>query len=128
MEEKEFAELLKACDNPALKTLLEVGYRQGLRRSELVNLRWAAVDLAREILHAVNVVEAGELTKSCKNRSLPRHPAVHAALSELKAAAAKRIEDGALSKTLAVGRAWLWWSGTMRATWPPRTVRRWLRL
>jgi hypothetical protein len=30
IEENEFAELLKACDNPALKALLEVGYRQAM--------------------------------------------------------------------------------------------------
>jgi hypothetical protein len=32
IEENEFAERLKACDNPAVKALLEVGYRQGLRK------------------------------------------------------------------------------------------------
>lgn len=69
--ENEFAELLKVCDNPTLKALLEVAYRQGLRWNELVNLRWAAVDLERRILHVVNMAEAGELTKSRKNRSLP---------------------------------------------------------
>jgi integrase len=44
VEENEFAQLLKVCDNPTLKTLLEVACRQGLRRNELVNLRWAGVD------------------------------------------------------------------------------------
>jgi integrase len=96
IEEKEFAALLKACDNPALKALLEVGYRQGLRRKEMVNLRWAAIDLERRILHVVNVAEAGELTKSRRNRSLPMHPAVHAALSALAATVTKRIEGGAV--------------------------------
>jgi integrase len=96
VEENEFARLVKVCENPTLAAMLEVAYRQGLRRNELVNLRWAAVDLDRRILHVVNVPEAGELTKSRKNRSLPMHPAVHTALSTLQAAATKRIDGGVI--------------------------------
>lgn len=66
----------------------------GIRRGELVNLRWSAVDLSRRILHIVNVPEAGEFTKSRKNRSLPMHPAVHVVLSQLWAEMPKRIEGG----------------------------------
>jgi integrase len=94
VEEGEFAKLVKACKNPALRCLLVVAYRQGLRRNELVNLRWAAVDLERCILHVVNVPEAGELTKSRKNRSLPMHPGVREALTALWAEAPKRVDDG----------------------------------
>ena len=94
VEEAEFSRLVAKCDNPALHGLLVVAYRQGLRRNELVNLRWAAVDLERGILHVVNVPEAGELTKSRRNRSLPMHPAVHEALATLWANAPKRIERG----------------------------------
>jgi site-specific recombinase XerC len=54
--ENEFAALLAACENPALKALLVVAYRQGLRRTELANLRWAAVDLERQILHVADWV------------------------------------------------------------------------
>ncbi|MCX5653331.1 MAG: hypothetical protein NTY65_01570 [Planctomycetota bacterium] len=61
IEENEFAQQVKACDNPTLKALLEVGYRQGLRRNELVNLRWVAVDwnLVRDLggWSSVTVVE-----------------------------------------------------------------------
>jgi len=32
IEENEFAERLEACDNPPLKALPQVGYRQGLRK------------------------------------------------------------------------------------------------
>jgi len=94
VEEKEFAQVLKVCENPALKALLVVAYRQGLRRRELANLRWAAVDLEKRVLHVVNVTEAGELTKSRKNRSLPMHPDVHEALSVLAKNARRRVEDG----------------------------------
>jgi integrase len=106
VEENEFAELLKACDNPTLKALLEVAYRQGLRRTELVNLRWAAVDLERRILHVVNVAEAGELTKSRKNRSLPMHPAVYTALKGLAASEPKRIDGGQVVPTSLYAFAW----------------------
>ena len=54
----------------------------------------AAVDCERGILHVVNVPEAGELTKSRKNRSLPIHTAVLQALTALWAEAPKRLEDG----------------------------------
>jgi integrase len=53
VQENEFAKLLEACENPSLRPLLIVAYRQGLRRKELANLRWAAVDLDRQILHVV---------------------------------------------------------------------------
>jgi len=94
VEQAEFDKLLGVCKNPALKALLVVGYRQGLRRKELINLRWAAVDLERKILHVVNVLEAGELTKSRKNRSLPMHPDVYEALSGLAQNAPSKIENG----------------------------------
>ena len=96
VEEAEFDRLLKACENPDLKALLVVAYRQGLRRKELANLRWTAVDLERRILHVVNVTEAGELTKSRKNRALPMHPDVCEVLSGLTAKAPTRVVDGRL--------------------------------
>ena len=94
VEEQEFVKLLSACENPTYRGLLVVGYRQGLRRKELVNLRWSAVDLERRVLHVVNVIEAGELTKSRKNRSLPMHPAAHDVLSEMWAQTPKKLEGG----------------------------------
>lgn len=95
VEADEFAKLLKASENPGYKALLQTGYYQGLRRTELVNLRWSAVDLANGELHVVNVVEAGELTKSRKNRSVPLDPAVAAVLGQLWRETPKRIEGGA---------------------------------
>jgi len=71
-----------------------VAYRQGLRRTEVINLRWEAVDLERQILHVVNVPEAGELTKSRKNRSLPGRPAVAEMLAALWGGVPKRLVDG----------------------------------
>lgn len=83
VEEDEFSTLLDGCDNGAMRALLTVAYRQGLRRQELCNLRWSAVDLDRGILHVLNVAEEGELTKSRKNRSLPLHPLAAAVLADL---------------------------------------------
>ena len=65
---------MAASEFPRSAWALTVAYYQGLRRKELANLRWSAVDLDRSILHVVNNREAGELTKSRKNRSLPMHP------------------------------------------------------
>ncbi len=94
VEPAAFARLREVCENPAFRALLVVAYRQGLRRKELVNLRWSAVDLDADTLHVVNVAEAGELTKSRKNRSLPMHPDTKAALAGLYAAAPKIVEKG----------------------------------
>ncbi|MCY2927641.1 MAG: tyrosine-type recombinase/integrase [Planctomycetota bacterium] len=83
VEHDEFAKLLKVCRDPSFRAFMIVGYRQGLRRTELVNLRWHAIDLDGQAVHVVNVIEAGELTKSRRNRTVPMHPAVHDALSRL---------------------------------------------
>ncbi|MEA3367735.1 MAG: site-specific integrase [Planctomycetota bacterium] len=106
VEKNEFAKLLGVCENPALRAMLVVGYRQGLRRKELANLRWAAVDLERRIVHVVNVTEAGELTESRKNRSLPMHPDVYEALSGLAKHAPSRVEDGRLVPALPYAFSW----------------------
>ena len=94
VEEAEFDKVLGVCKNPTLKALLVVAYRQGLRRKELINLRWAAVDLEKQVLHVVNVTEAAELTKSRRNRALPMHPDVHEALNGLAKDAPSRVVDG----------------------------------
>lgn len=94
VEQEEFGKLLAACENPTFRALLVVAYRAGLRRKELVNLRWAAVDLDHEALRVVNVAEAGELTKSRKNRTVPMHPDVRAILQAMYEQAPKVIRDG----------------------------------
>ncbi len=94
VEEEEFAKLLAACQHPMFKSLLIVGYRQGLRRKELANMRWTAVDLVRHILHVVNRPDDGEFTKSRKNRSLPMHPAVKEILDKMWVAVPKVVMDG----------------------------------
>ena len=99
VEPEEFGKLLEVCEDPTFRALLIVAYRQGLRRNELINLRWAAVDLEREILHVVNVPEADEFTKSRKNRTVPMHPAVLAELRVTWSDAPKRVEGGKVQAT-----------------------------
>jgi integrase len=94
IEPAEFIKLLEACEDPVFRVFLIVGYHQGLRRSELVHLRWLAVDLDRGLLHVVNVVEAGELTKSRKNRTLPMLPVVRDNLAALFADVPKVVVGG----------------------------------
>ena len=94
VEEDEFNKLLVACEDPSFRVLLIVGYREGLRRGELIHLRWAAVDVEDSLLHVVNIAEAGELTKSRKNRTVPLHPKAREALAELYRQVPKWIEGG----------------------------------
>ncbi|OQB85186.1 MAG: site-specific tyrosine recombinase XerC [Planctomycetes bacterium ADurb.Bin126] len=100
VEEDEFAKLYAACDDTTFKTALQVAYRGGLRRKELVNLRWDAVRLdesgENSVIGVVNVPEAGELTKSRKNRMVPMHPLVHRDLTELWNCTSKKIIDGTI--------------------------------
>ena len=94
VERADFEKLLAACADPIFRVLLIVGYYQGLRRTELVNLRWAAVDLAEGVLRVENVPEAGEFTKSRKNRTLPMSPIVLANLTAMYADVPKVVEGG----------------------------------
>lgn len=94
VEQAEFRKLLQACKGLSFRALLVVAYHQGLRRGELVQLRWSAVDLEAKVLHVVNVSENGEFTKSRKNRAIPMHPEVERSLSTLWEQVPKAIADG----------------------------------
>ena len=95
IEEDEFDRIVRVCDIPGFASLLTVGYRQGLRRRELCNLRWTAVDLPTQNLHILNVPEAGEFTKSRKNRTVPMDFRVHQLFTEMWAVVPKIVEAGA---------------------------------
>ena len=94
IEAEEFAALLEACRDPVFQALIIVAYRQGLRRTELVNLRWEAIDFDKEFIHVLNFAEAGELTKSRKNRHLPMAGAVKKELAQLYESVPKIVENG----------------------------------
>jgi len=99
VEPGEFERLLHVCCNPGFKALLIVAYQQGLRRTEVANLRWTAVDLAGRALSVVNIPEAGELTKSRRNRALPMHPDVQSVLAQLWNQAPKKVDVGQIVPT-----------------------------
>jgi len=94
IEPAEFTKLLEKCEDPTLRVLLLVAYRQGLRRTELANLRWAAVDLGKGVLYAENVAEAGEFTKSRKVRAVYLVEEVKAELTAIRDAASKVLKKG----------------------------------
>ena len=94
LESDEFHKLLESCPNPLFRVLLVVAYYQGLRRTELVNLRWTAINLDTGILRVVNRPEADELTKSRKNRTLPLRQMVREQLKLLYADVPKIVVDG----------------------------------
>lgn len=71
VEAEEFDALCEACEQPGVLVLLVLAYYQGLRRQDLVQLRWSAVQLERGELVLTNVPEAGELKKSRKVRTMP---------------------------------------------------------
>lgn len=94
VEPAEFNAILGTCENPILRVLFIVAYDVGLRRTELANLRWTAVDLAKGVLHVENNPKAGEFTKSRKTRSLPMSSDVKANLAALLDGVAKIVEGG----------------------------------
>ena len=94
VEPAEFLDLLEACPNPTFRVLLIVAYYQGLRRSELVNLRWKAVDLDSGLLRVLNLTEVNELTKSRKNRALPLRQVAKEQLEALYSDVPKLVVDG----------------------------------
>lgn len=94
VEPAEFKKLLEAIADPSFRVLLNVGYYQGMRRTEMANLRWSAVDLDKGAIHVLNVPEAGEFTKSRKNRSIPMHPIVRRELAAMRKDLPTMVEDG----------------------------------
>ncbi len=96
VEPAEFAKLVaeEACPNPTFRVLLVTAYYQGLRRNEAARLRWPAVDLDKGVLHVLNNPEAGEFTKSRKNRAIPMHPNVRRELAALRTDAPVLVQDG----------------------------------
>lgn len=94
IEPEEFQRILESCNDPIFRVLLKVGYLQGLRRRELVNLRWDAVDLESGVLRVENRPEHGEFTKSRKNRTIPMAPAIRTELSKMFEVASKVVEGG----------------------------------
>ena len=77
-----------------MRNIRDGQYYQGMRCTDLANLRWSAVDLDKGAIHVVNVPEAGEFTKSRKNRTIPMHPIVRRELAAMRANVPTMVEDG----------------------------------
>lgn len=94
VEPEQLLAIIDKMIDPPMRAIAITAYFQGMRRTELSNLRWSAVDLAGGVLHIVNRPEFNEWTKTRKNRTLPMHPATHRALTMLRAETPTIIEDG----------------------------------
>lgn len=91
---EEFRKLLNACKEDFQRALLTVAYYQGLRRNELANLRWSAIDLEEGTLTLENRPEEDEWTKSRKLRRMPLIRWARDALRELHDAVPKVVREG----------------------------------
>ena len=93
VEPEEFKKLLAACRWPNCGTLLELAFYQGLRRKELVQLRWVDIDFERAQLAVRNKKSTKEFTKSRKNRILPLRVPVLDALKKQWKLESKLVKD-----------------------------------
>jgi integrase len=90
----EITRLLEACapsKNQRLRDIVTVALHTGLRKGELLALRWEQIDMAR------GQIALGNDTKSGHGRDVPMNSAVYAALAPLRA------DAGGLDAT---GRVW----------------------
>lgn len=116
VEPEEFNRLHAAARlrDPALALALTVSYYQGLRRAELVKLEWDHVDLERNALAVVNVMDSEDekLNKNRKNRVSPLRAVVKTALEEHLARVPKVLTPEGLAPkwphlfTFPDGRPW----------------------
>jgi integrase len=75
LSKEEFQRLLSVVREPWLKEVFHIAVCTGLRRGELLNLRWKDVDFERRLLR----IQSGEnfRTKTGKRRTVPMSQAVH---------------------------------------------------
>jgi integrase len=66
-----------------LHSIVLLAIHSGMRKSELLNLRWPNVDFAREIIHVMN--SRRERTKGKKSRPIPMNPVAREILLSLHA-------------------------------------------
>jgi integrase len=116
VEKAEFEKLLAVCENPSVRVMLVVAYYEGLRRREVCNLRWDAVDFDKGVLRVVNNPEAGELTKSRKNRVVPMLDIVKRNLQAVHNDAPKILDGGKV--TMKYPHVFVWPNGNpYKADW-----------
>lgn len=71
----DFQKLLSVIDNENFKQFVTVAVLSGLRLSELINLKWDAIDLIGKIIHVKNTEEF--TTKSKKIRQVPMNESLY---------------------------------------------------
>ncbi len=104
LSEEEIVRLLDVCRrslNPYLATIVTVAINTGMRRGELMRLRWEDVDVSRGVLMV-------RKSKSGKRREIPMNEACDAALQALLGS---KIEGPVFRK--ASGARW----GSIRTAW-----------
>jgi integrase len=99
------AQVLKLLETapPLLATVLRLGLYAGLRRMEILALRWADIDWEQRVI----VVGQGWRTKNRKPRALPMHPELFDALStwrENPAAAGEHVVPWSATPQALTGR------------------------
>jgi integrase len=85
LSDEEEARLLAALDNQrtGLRPLVVLAINTGMRRGELLSLRWANIDFERGLIHVMN--SQREQTKTGRSRSVPMNQVVRAELQALYA-------------------------------------------
>lgn len=85
LSDEEEARLIAALDNQrtGLRPLVVLAIHTGMRRGELLSLRWANIDFERGLIHVMN--SQREQTKTGHSRSVPMNQVVRAELQALYA-------------------------------------------
>ena len=81
LSEDELARLFAASEEP-LTTILAVGAYTGLRKEEILRLRWKEVDVPRGVIRLQSLAGARE-TKTKAHRDIPIHPVLRERLETL---------------------------------------------
>ncbi len=94
---EEITRLLEACatsKNKALSAIVTLALHTGLRKTELLTLRWEQVDLSR------GAITLGRSTKSKKGREVPINATAYAVLAPLRASAGGIEATGRVWRTI----------------------------
>lgn len=91
VEPAEYEKIANACADQRLHLAVILSWHQGIRRTDLVQLRWDALDLERGVAQLASVPEAGEYTKTRRRAAIPLRVVPLAALRAWWDAAEKRV-------------------------------------
>lgn len=75
LSKEEVQKLLDAVPIPTLRDLFQTAVLSGMRRAELINLRWENIDFEKRQMNILN--SAGWQSKTGKERSVPMHETVY---------------------------------------------------